>query len=83
MIEFGIAGAVLLLAAWFYETYESVKYHKSLIDLRFAFLYMGSIILLTVYSFQRNDAVFFWINIFLMILVLFEIFYTIFKIKKK
>jgi len=83
MIEIGIAGAILLLVAWLFETYESVKKHKALIDLKFAFIYIISTILLTVYAFQRNDNIFFSVNLCLIVLVLFEIFYTIKKTKKK
>jgi len=78
----GIAGAVLLLAAWLFETYESVKRHKALIDLKFAFIYVTSTILLTIYAFQRNDIVFFSINFILILIVLFEIIYTIYKTRR-
>ena len=83
MIEIGIAGAILLLVAWLFETYESVKKHKALIDLKFAIIYIISTILLTIYAFQRNDNIFFSVNLCLIFLVLFEIFYTIKKTKKK
>ena len=82
MIEIGIAGAILLLAAWLFETYESVKNHKSLIDLRFAFIYISRLILLTVYAFLRNDSVFFYNNLALIALVVFEIVYTVHKTRK-
>lgn len=82
MIEIGIAGAILLLAAWLFETYESVKRHKSLIDLKFAFIYIISTVLLTVYAYQNNDMVFFSVNIFLILIVLFEIAYTIYKTRR-
>jgi len=82
MIEIGIAGAILLLAAWLFETYESVKRHKSLIDLKFAFIYITSTVLLTVYAYQNNDMVFFSVNLCLIVLVLFEIVYTIYKTRR-
>jgi lipid-A-disaccharide synthase-like uncharacterized protein len=82
MIEIGIAGAILLLAAWLFETYESVKRHKSLIDLKFAFIYIVSTVLLTVYAYQNNDMVFFSVNLCLIVLVLFEIVYTIYKTRR-
>lgn len=82
MIETGIAGAILLLIAWLFETYESVKRHKALIDLKFAFIYIISTALLTIYAFQRSDYIFFSINFCLVILVLFEIFYTIYKTRR-
>jgi len=82
MIEIGIAGAILLLAAWLFETYESVKKHKALVDLKFAIIYVISVTLLTIYSYLRNDAVFFYNNIALICLVLFEISYTIHKTRR-
>jgi lipid-A-disaccharide synthase-like uncharacterized protein len=82
MIEIGIAGAILLLVAWLFETFESVKRHKALIDLKFALIYIISTILLTIYAFQRNDMIFFSVNLCLILLVLFEIFYTIHKTRR-
>jgi lipid-A-disaccharide synthase-like uncharacterized protein len=82
MIEIGIAGAVLLLVAWLFETFESIKRHKALVDLKFALIYITSTILLTVYAYQRNDFVFFSVNICLIVLVLFEIIYTIHKTRR-
>jgi len=83
MIEIGIAGALLLLFAWLFETYESIKKHKALVDLKFAVIYIASVSLLTIYAYQRNDNVFFYNNLCLIGLVLFEIFYTVHKTKKK
>jgi hypothetical protein len=79
MIEFGIAGAGLLLIAWLFETVKSIRSHKALVDLKFALIYLTSTVLLTVYAYLRQDSVFFSVNILLIILVLFEIFYTIYK----
>lgn len=81
MIEIGIAGAILLLIAWLFETFESVKKHKSLIDLKFALIYLAGTISLGVYSFQKNDYVFLGLQSCLIILVVFEIIYTIYKKK--
>jgi len=78
----GIAGAILLLIAWIFETYESIKKRKALVDLKFALIYITSTILLTVYAYQRNDIVFFSVNLCLIVLVLFEIFYTIKKTRR-
>ena len=82
MIEIGIAGAVLLLAAWLFETFESVKRHKALVDLKFAVIYIISTVLLTIYAYQESDMVFFYVNICLIVLVLFEIAYTIYKTRR-
>jgi hypothetical protein len=81
MIEFGIAGAALLIAAWLFETLKSIKLHKSLVDLKFAAIYMSGTMMLAVYSFLRKDMIFLSINIILITLVSFEILYTIFKKK--
>jgi lipid-A-disaccharide synthase-like uncharacterized protein len=82
MIEIGVAGALLLLLAWLFETYESIKKHKALVDLKFALIYITSTILLAVYSYQRNDQVFFIMQLCLIVLVLFEIFYTLHKTRR-
>jgi len=82
MIEIGIAGGILLLVAWLFETFESVKRHKALVDLKFALIYITSTMLLTFYAYQNNDLVFFSVNLCLIILVLFEIFYTVNKTRR-
>jgi lipid-A-disaccharide synthase-like uncharacterized protein len=81
MIELGIAGAILLLIAWLFETFESIKKHKSLIDLKFALIYLSGTILLSIYSYQKNEYVFLGLQSCLIILVIFEIIYTIYKKK--
>jgi lipid-A-disaccharide synthase-like uncharacterized protein len=81
MIEIGIAGAILLVLAWLFETLESIKKHKSLIDLKFALIYLLGTVLLAVYSFQKNDYVFLGLQFCLIILVIFEIVYTLYKKK--
>jgi len=82
MMEIGVAGAILLLVAWLFETFESIKKHKALVDLKFALIYIASTILLTIYAYQRSDFVFFSVNVCLIALVLFEIFYTIHKTRR-
>jgi lipid-A-disaccharide synthase-like uncharacterized protein len=79
MIEIGIAGAILLVLAWLFETLESIKKHKSLIDLKFALIYLLGTVLLSVYSYQENDYVFLGLQFCLIILVIFEIVYTLYK----
>ena len=80
----GIAGALFLLIAWLFETIESVKNHKSLIDLRFAFIYITGIALLAIYASETENPIFFWLNGMIFVLVLFEIIYTLhFKIMKE
>jgi lipid-A-disaccharide synthase-like uncharacterized protein len=79
MIEIGIVGATLLLAAWLFETVESIKKHKALIDLRFASIYMCGTLLLATYSLQNSDMVFMFINFSLLILATFEVAYTFYR----
>ncbi|MBU3897224.1 MAG: hypothetical protein KJ697_04855 [Nanoarchaeota archaeon] len=73
----GIIGVLLILVAWAVEAEESVRKHKSLIDLKFAIIYLVATSCLAIYSYQINDAIFFWFQIGLLAIVLFEIFYTI------
>lgn len=73
----GIIGAFLILVAWMVEAEESIRKHKALIDLKFSVIYLVATVCLAVYSYQINDAVFFWFQIGLLSIVLFEIFYSI------
>jgi lipid-A-disaccharide synthase-like uncharacterized protein len=73
----GILGSVMIVAAWSYEVWESIKRHKSLIDLRFAGIYLLGTLMLLAYSWALRNFVFVSINAALVVLVLFEIAYTI------
>ena len=77
----GIIGAVILVIAWAFEAVEAVKRHKSLIDLRFAFIYLVGVGVLVVYSWLIEDAVFTWLNSILLVAVLLELWYSL-HIKK-
>jgi hypothetical protein len=79
MIEFGVAGAALLLVAWLFETIKSIRMHKALVDLKFALIYVSGTIMLASYSYLRGDVVFLSLNLCLIGLVLFEIVYTLYK----
>lgn len=76
-IWIGIGGALLIAAAWSYEMWEAIARHKSLIDLRFAGIYLAGTVLLLAYSLLLRDVVFMTINAALAVLVLFEIAYTV------
>ncbi|MBU5558025.1 MAG: lipid-A-disaccharide synthase N-terminal domain-containing protein [Candidatus Aenigmatarchaeota archaeon] len=76
-IWIGIIGALFIAAAWSYEMWESIERHKSLIDLRFAGIYLIGNILLLMYALLLRDVVFIAVNTTIAILVLFEIAYTI------
>lgn len=73
----GIIGVLLILSAWAIEAEESVRKHKSLIDLKFAVIYLIATSCLAIYSYQVKDAIFFWFQIGLLAIILFEIFYTV------
>lgn len=82
-IIIGALGAVLILGAWVFETYEGVKKHKALVDLRFAAVYAlgnGSLI---AYAWFVKDPVFLTINASILAVVSFEIIYTLLKLKKR
>jgi len=83
MIEIGIIGGVLILTAWIFETYESVKKHKTLIDLKFAFIYVFGVGLLAVYGNIIGDPIFSFLNTAILGIVIFEIFYTLLLKRKK
>ena len=79
----GVMGAVFILGAWVFETYEGVRKHKALVDLRFAAVYAlgnGSLIL---YAWFKQDPVFFIINASILAVVGFEMAYTLMKMKKR
>ncbi|MDD5416813.1 MAG: hypothetical protein PHU12_02445 [Candidatus Aenigmarchaeota archaeon] len=73
----GIIGALLILTAWAVEAEESIRKHKSMMDLKFAFLYAIATSFLIIHSYQIGDAVFYWFQIGLLAIILFEIFYSI------
>lgn len=77
----GIIGSLIILVAWTFEAEEAIRKHRSLVDLKFAVMYAVATSLLAVYSYQVNDAVFFWFQIGLFSIILFEIVYSI-RIKK-
>ena len=79
----GAIGAIFILGAWVFETYEGVKKHKALIDLRFAAVYaMGNISLLA-YALLMGDPVFQVINGSILAVVVFEMIYTVTRIKRR
>ncbi len=81
MSVIGLIGALIILGAWIFETTESVKRHKSLIDLRFTVACAIGTIFLAIYSFQIGNEIFFWLNIVIAAIEGFEIWYSV-SIKK-
>lgn len=79
----GAIGAIFILSAWVFETYESVKRHKALMDLKFAAVYALGNGSLMVYSWLVHDPIFFAINASILTVVIFEVVYTLLKLKKR
>ena len=73
----GLAGGMMLLASWAFETAEEIKHHKTLLDLRFSFGHFLGIAVLAIYSFLLNLQIFIWLNIFIAAIIIFEIAYSI------
>ncbi len=77
----GLIGASILVAAWAFETIESIRHHKSLVDLRFAFTYIIGVSILFTYSTLIGDLIFISLNALIITFVAIEILYSI-HIKK-
>lgn len=73
----GIFGGIVIILSWAYETFEAVKRHKSLIDLKFATMNILGVLLLIIYSWQIENAIFFYLNITLLFIELVEIAYSL------
>ena len=81
----GIIGGMLILAAWASETAHAIRRHKALIDLQFSAISLIGSLLLALYASERNLYIFFWLNIAIAAIILFEIWYSVHikKIHKK
>lgn len=77
----GIIGGALIIFAWILETVESVKRHKSLIDLKFSAMFLVASALMVTYSWQIGNAVFLAINAVILAILSIEVLYSI-HIKK-
>ncbi len=73
----GVIGGIIIVIAWILETCEAIKRHKSIMDLRFTFAFFVAAIFLTFYSWVKQDLVFFWINIALILILLVEVFVSV------
>jgi lipid-A-disaccharide synthase-like uncharacterized protein len=82
-IVIGILGSVLLISAWTYETIDSVRKHRALVDLRFAFIYITANFFLLSYSLIINDPVFIMLQAILISIVFSEIVFSIYITRKK
>ena len=72
-LALGVIGAIVLIISWIWETYESIKVHKIVIHAHFATLYIVGNAFLAYYSYAINSMVFFWLTIFLLGAIIFEI----------
>ena len=79
----GIIGTVLLLVAWLTETYENIKKNNVSIHRHFAIMYVVGIAILTIYSYQIKDPIFFWLNLLLLAAIVGELLYSLGKSKFK
>ncbi|MBU3957824.1 MAG: hypothetical protein KKB25_02000 [Nanoarchaeota archaeon] len=76
-VVIGAVGGIVLILSWAYETFEAIKKHKSLIDLKFATMNIFGVLLLILYSWQIENAIFLYLNIILFSIELAEIAYSI------
>jgi hypothetical protein len=83
ILELGVFGALLLLGAWIFETFEAVKHHKAMVDLRFAVVYAFGNAFLTAYSYLKGDMVFLSISGTILAIVLAEITYTLWLLRRR
>lgn len=73
----GALGGMAIILAWLFETFEAVKRHKSLMDLRFSIMSVTGVFLLVIYSWQIGNAIFFYLNAVLLMIELMEIAYSL------
>lgn len=73
----GAAGGIAIIFAWLLETFEAVKRHKKIMDLKFSALSIVGVSLLVAYSWQIGNTIFFCLNAVLFFIELFEIAYSI------
>lgn len=82
-IYFGIVGGTLFVIAWVYEMWEEIHLHKSLIDLKFAFMNLVGTSLILVFSYITNSSLFFYLNCSLLFFILVEIVYSLYIQNKR
>lgn len=79
----GVFGSALFMIAWAYELYEEVFKHEIYTDLKFAYLNFVGISAIIIYSHMVDSALFYYLNIILLIFVGFEIAITLHLKRKK
>jgi hypothetical protein len=76
-LAIGIIGAVVLIIAWLWETWENVERHKITIHMHFAILYILGNAMLAVYSWMISNQIFFALSIIMLVAITAEISYAI------
>ena len=71
----GLAGTALIVFGWFFETKEIIRTRHSPLDVNFGMLYLAGSILLTVYAFAINSAVFAALNALAALMALASLYY--------
>jgi len=79
----GVIGGGLVLLAWILGLRDELESHKNLIELRFSIITSIGVLMLIYYSFLKNDPVFLFLNLGILLVVLFEIIYTFHIVGKK
>jgi len=82
-ILIGVIGSGLVLLAWILGLKDEIESHKNLIELRFSIITSIGVLMLIYYSFLKNDPVFLFLNLGILLVVLFEIIYTFHIVRKK
>jgi len=82
----GIAGAVILAIAWIPETLEIIRLKESKLNRKFAEVYFIGTLLLFLYALYLKDAIFAFVNGFILFQVCISLYYEFVvepKTKKK
>jgi len=82
-LTIGILGAIVLIVAWIWETYENIKKHKLSIHLHFAAMYIFGNVMLTVYAWMISNMIFFWLSIILLVAIAAELSYCTLNNRKR
>jgi len=79
----GAVGGGLVLLAWILGLRDELESHKNLIELKFSIITSIGVLMLIYYSFLKGDPVFLFLNLGIFLVVLFEIIYTYYMVKRK
>jgi len=77
----GLLGASLILIAWVLGLMDELKTRKNLIELRFSILSLFGTVALLYYAYMRSDFVFEFLNLGILVVIVFEILFTIYIVK--